>query len=226
MNEELICLLLGLFPGLLFSKLYLRHVPEVTSTLELKLISFHGILAVIYGTIFLIFCIFLSKIINLIFVIPSPIKPTSSSGILLPFLLLYLLSFIIAFKTGRALCKKKFLYSYFKEYGRWDRLFIREPQKNYFITTIVETGGQSWLYIGMLDNYVTKDGELELIHLKRPYRRQIGKENDKEQEKKSQNGSASNKAHFKDRYYRIDVDVLTIRYQDIRSLGVRGVFVE
>lgn len=212
MNEEFLILFLGLFPGLLFSKLYLREVPDATSTVELKLISTHTILAVIFGTIFLIFCILLAMTFNWLLEVSKHIHPVSSSGVILPFLCLYLISFYIAARLGNLFCKKRIFYSYFKTKGRWDAIFSRTGEKNYFVTTVVETGGETWLYIGILDNYVTNNGELELIQLRRPYRRTI-------------KGDEVKKELLSD-FYRIDVDILSIRYQDIRSLGIRALILE
>ncbi|HHP7843951.1 TPA: hypothetical protein ACSHSZ_002860, partial [Legionella pneumophila] len=214
---------LGLFPGLLFSKQYLREIPEITKTIEVKLISIQSIIAVIFGTCFLSLCIILDLVFNGLMVISGLkplskiIHPTSLSGILLGFLGLYLMSFYFAFRLGNFFCNIKYGYSHFMTQGRWNKLFSIKPNTNYFITTVVETGGETWLYIGMLDDYVTKQGELDLIQLRRPYRRLVkGKENSK---KIGENQSL-------ERFYRIDVDVLSIKYFDIRSLGIRSITVE
>lgn len=223
MNEYYIIFVLGLFPGLLFAKQYLREVPEITKNIEVKLISIQSVLAVIYGTCFLSLVIILDLVINGLMGInglkplSKIIHPTNLAGILLCFLILYLMSFYIAFRLGNFLCHRKRYYDYFRTNGRWDKLFSITLNTNYFITTVVETGGETWLYIGILDDYVTKQGELDLIQLRRPYRRLVkGKEISKE---KSENQSL-------DRFYRIDVDVLSIRYHDVRSLGIRSITVE
>ncbi|HCE5546249.1 TPA: hypothetical protein NHJ38_003116 [Legionella pneumophila] len=223
MNEYYIIFVLGLFPGLLFSTLYLREVPEISKTIEVKLISIQSIFAVIYGTCFLSLCIILDLVLNGLMVInglkplSKVIHPTSLPAILLCFLILYLISFYIAFRLGNFLCNIKYCYAYFTTNGRWNKLFSTKLNTNYFITTVVETGGETWLYIGMLDDYVTNQGELDLIQLRRPYRRLVkGKESSK---KKSENQSL-------DRFYRIDVDVLSIRYLDVRSLGIRSITVK
>lgn len=212
MNVELLILFLGLFPGLLFSKLYLREVPDATSTVELKFISTHTIISVIFGTAFLIFCIILAKSCNWLVGVSHHYHPTTFSGILLPFLILYLISFYMAFRLGNLFCTKRVLYSYFTAKGRWDAIFSRVDKRNYFVTTVVETGGDTWLYIGILDNYVTKNGELEIIQLRRPYRRAIKGDEVKKESLKA--------------FYRIDVDILSIQYKDIRSLGVRTIAIE
>lgn len=225
MNEYSIYLFCILFPGLLFSHLYLRDVPEYTKTLELKLISIHSIMAVVFGACYLVFCLAFSSLLNWKFTQTFIKVSVSFSEVkLLPILLLYLASFYIAFRLGNFLCKKKFLYPCFKTRGRWDVVFSQSERINYFISTVVETGGETWLYIGILDDYVTQRGELELIQIRRPYRRLVkGEEKDKNKNFCDKNGITKG---LSKKYYRIDVDILSIRYIDIRSLGIRKVIVE
>lgn len=202
-------LLLGLFPGICFSIFYLKGITEYARNDNLKLLSFHTFFAVIFITLFLIICLFLSWLINLNSTIASRTHSLPNEIYIICLLSLYLSSFYVAFRMGLFLCKKDFLYGFIKPSSHWDKIFFSTEKPNLFITTIVETGGMTWLYVGVLDDYQTNNGELEYIKISAPYRRAI-QEGEPRKEKKP----------FSERFYQIEVDTLIIKYSDIRSLGI------
>ena len=79
----------------------------------------------------------------------------------------------------------------------------------------MDAGGNSWLYIGILDDYSTNNEELDYIYLTRPFRRKILPSEYKNNETEN--------IPFLDRFYEIDVDSLMLRYSDIKSLGIKKI---
>lgn len=208
-------IIFGLFPGICFSVFYLKGIREFARNDSIKLLSYHTFLAAIYITLFLMFASALSWLINTPLKLYPHIRPISTEVTYISILGLYLSSFYIAYKLGNYLCLKKFLYPAIKPNSHWNKIFEKPDDSfEFFISTIVETGGKTWLYVGLLQDYLTKEGELDYIQIAKPFRREIKESEDIEKKKKKP---------FKERFYEIDVDTLIIKYTDIRSLGIKKV---
>lgn len=208
--------LLWLFPGLFFSICYLKGIKEYSRNDNLKLLSFHSFFAVIFVAIYLLLGLVLSLILNNIFPIERKILQMNWELKFIFMILFYLFSYCIAFWAGNYLCKKQYSYDFIKPDSHWNKIFFKHKSEkiDFFVTTVVETGGKTWLYVGMLDDYLTSNGELEYIQLVKPYRRTI-REDESPQEKDE----------FKKRFYKISVDCLIIKYSDIKSLGIQSISV-
>lgn len=204
----------GLFLGLCFSVFYLKGIKEYARNDNLKLLSFHSFFAVIFLALFLIACLLFSVVLNNShFSLSKYAEEIRFEYKLMSMLALYLSSFYVAARVGLCLAKKEIGYKYIKPDSHWNKVFSKNDQDqfDFFITVIVETGGQTWLYIGAMQDYSTNNGELEYIQIRSPYRRTVDK-----------NESPSKfKAPFEDRFYKINSDTLIIKYADIKSIGIK-----
>lgn len=208
-------IIIGLFPGICFSVFYLKGIKELAKSDNIKLLSFHTFFAAIYITCFLIVALFLAWLLNATPSISSKTKLVPSELQYICMLGLYLSSFWVAYRAGSWLCKKEILYEQIKPENQWTKIFNKKNNTvEYFVTVVVETGKSTWLYVGILDYYMTNDGELEYIRLATPYRREVAI---------GENSHNPNKRPFKERFYKIDVDTLVIKYSDVRSLGIKEI---
>lgn len=209
-------IILGLFPGICFSVFYLKGIRELARSDNIKLLSYHTFFAAIFITLFLIFTLFLSWLMNASLKVSSYVQPLSFEIMYICLLGLYLSSFYFAYRLGNYLCKKEFLYADIKPESHWNKIFSKGDDNFdlFYTSLVVEIGGKTWLYVGVLKDYLTNNGELEYIEIRKPYRREI---NDKTED------PTQKKEKFTARFYKIDVDFLIIKYPEIKSIGIKKV---
>lgn len=131
--------------------------------------------------------------------------------------MIYLLSFVIAYGVGDILRKKRYKYEKLIPTSEWDYIFENSNEGLFYVTVLVDSVEKNILYVGILDNYTIKDGDIENIILVQPFRRFIDNEDS--------NDNKENK-EFGERFYKVDVDRLLIKCENAQNIGVKFIEVE
>lgn len=88
-----------------------------------------------------------------------------------------------------------------------------------FISAVVDEGGQSLLYWGVLSEYYfNRAGDLELIVLEKAARRQLSADRQIEKDLEEDEEEESEE---EERFYPIRGDYLTLRYENIKNLNIQ-----